>query len=111
LSDKRKREGGETNVINGDKGEADKTTMMGMVAIGRDTVAVANARGAAVWIQAIQWGGHGLATMREGGKDLQQNKQKDDKEVQRSVLSRRGWGRGSGLCLLTKKEVKTLPTI
>jgi hypothetical protein len=39
------------------------------------------------------------------------NKQKDDEETWRCVSSRRGWGRGNGLCLLTMEEVHTLPTM
>jgi hypothetical protein len=47
-SDERKREGGETSIINDDKGEADNTTTTVMVMIGREAVAVASARGTAV---------------------------------------------------------------
>jgi hypothetical protein len=59
----------------------------------------------------VQAGGRGLATIKEGGEDLSQNKQKDDKEAWRSVLSRSDRGRGSGICLLMMEEVKKLPTM
>jgi hypothetical protein len=48
MSNKHEREGGETSVINNDKGVADKTMMMGVVTIGRDAVEVASARGTTV---------------------------------------------------------------
>jgi hypothetical protein len=47
-SNKQEREGGETRVIDDDKGEADKMMMAGVVVIGRVPLAVASTREIAV---------------------------------------------------------------
>ncbi len=67
-SNKREKEGGETGIINNDEGEADKATTTGVIVIGRDAMAVASTRGTLVWIQVVQGGGGGLASMRGGGR-------------------------------------------